>query len=407
MRFRPTSAPRATHSSAMESINAETVKLAVVFVAWYVVSTAYSMFAKLAMELDRDASALLLSLLQFVAGVVSALAVSRGDWGEYRDLLRSGGPLLALIALAHFVGAYMTAVSMNFGPVAVTYIIKATEPLFAVALSLVMLGSRYSRTTLLTLVPLCVGLVLACYKSDASSSSASAASSLLSFGSAAALISNVGMGMRNVLTKLRMVLQSAPAPAVVAEDDLEALKAPAPAPAPAPRKSGPHVLFGVMSIYSTLYTLALIVFDAPSRSQLGSFLLTFTSSSAYQVLSLAGLCHALYTLCSFYVLSRLAAASHAISNSMKHVVVIGAATVFLGNSLSTTQALGAVLAIGGVFLYNKSVEGTDDKPSPTFRPPQSLNSWPFTLAAVGATLLASLLFVVLPSSTPAPALLHG
>jgi len=82
---------------------------------------------------------------------------------------------------------------------------------------------------------------------------------------------------------------------------------------------------------------------------------TAMQDPAAMVLGMAGLAHALYTTCSFVVLTFLDPASHAISNAMKHVVVIVSSTVLLGQSLSVSQGIGGVLAVSGVFLYNRAM----------------------------------------------------
>lgn len=118
---------------------------------------------------------------------------------------------------------------------------------------------------------------------------------------------------------------------------------------------GPHVVFGVMSLWSFAYTVGLTLVTPGATQQVLSYPASVTSDPAAVLMGLAGLSHALYTTCSFAVLTFLQPATHAISNAMKHVVVIGSSTIFLGQSLTAMQCIGAVLAVGGVLAYNYAV----------------------------------------------------
>lgn len=246
----------------------------------YVISTGYSLLAKQAMNMNPNMSPELLSLLQFGCGILTAWIGEGFKTERIRQAVRAGGPLMALIGLANFFGAYLTAASMSQGSVAVTFIIKATEPLFAVGLSVIFLGSTYGWRTMLALLPLTLGLIMACWKSSAGTDNVprsiaeggtvarsllasseqvsgeqvsgeqggwqthmgqafqlgagiaavvtasagamagagaasasrgglSAISAFLSPGNVSAIVANVGMAGRNVLTKARLQLQQA------------------------------------------------------------------------------------------------------------------------------------------------------------------------------------------------------
>lgn len=360
--------------------------LALLVLLWYTTSIAYSMLAKLGMQVAPDASPLLLTFLQCLCGVVAAIVGSRGNIAGLRQLLVTGGPLMALIGLAHFVGSYLTAASMGLGSVAITYVIKATEPLFAVALSMVFMRAKYSTQTLLSLVPLSIGLVLAVYRPSPSEPAAESAGpsgsgeAIISLGAIAALAANVGMASRNVLGKVRMTIaqltgsSTPPGGAKPREEER------GPRGKKARPDMGPIVVFGVMSIWGGAFALGMILLDMGASETLISLpmrLMQGESSSVFLVSSATS--HAVYTICSFIVLQSVHPASHAIITGMKHVFVIVAAALLLGNPLSAMQALGGVVAMTGVFAYNRSMSAAKTSASGSDR------GSPAAAATAGAT----------------------
>jgi drug/metabolite transporter (DMT)-like permease len=400
------SSPPGAPAPAPAAAPTVSLRFLLLFVAWYVVSTSYSMLAKMAFTnsaTDRP-TALALTFWQCVCGVLGGLALERGRVDALRGVVAQGGPLLAVIALANFVGAYLTSTAMGAGSVAVAYIVKATEPLFVVALSWSLLSARFGPQTLGALVPLCAGLVMACWQP--SPGGAGAAASIISLGSAMAIFSNVGMGFRNVLTKLQMQ-GGAPAPAAPDADPEKAQAASAPASPPAPSAPAPKpsaaVVFGAVSLYSALYAGLLCLADPLSAAQALQAPLRAFSQDTWTLVMLAAASHAAYTLCSFTVLESLSPASHAIANSMKHVVVIGAASLFLGAAPSLLQALGAIVAIVGVLLYNRASDNEKDLyKSPILVPPAVqalLASFPSVALLVFLVLTTILLLVVWPESS--------
>ena len=157
-----------------------------------------------------------------------------------------------------------------------------------------------------------------------------------------------------------------------------------------------------MSVYSLLFSLLLAIPDPVARVQtFGGLATALGGDSAWTFVVLGALAHAGYTLCSFTVLSSLSAASHAISNSMKHVVVIASGALLLGESPTTVQASGAAVAIGGVYAYNRvtaAEKASKQGPAaPTPVPPlvkAALTSWTGAIAV--SVIVLVLIFATVP-----------
>lgn len=427
--------------------------LALLVAVWYALSSGYSLYAKIGLKEDPKVSDTVLTLMQLVLGAAaSALALRQDAWGIVE--LATGSPSVLLIAAAYTAGAALTSASMALGSVAIAYVIKSTEPLGSVALSRLLLGQRYSAWTLATMVPLCLGLVLACYSpppvsSELAPEAGAEQSAQQLAGALLALAANMGMSVRNVTTKLRQVLQAAEGKLAAAEhsnsmsgsevdpfgaatapgrskaqllrldrdhdrrdDDVAAVEAGGALTAPAgaaeralPPPSSPQAVespiavFGAVSLCGSALALLLVLIDPTGRSQLHLAALPgrlAAGSPADLSLVYSAACHAGYTLCSFVALGTMEPATHAVVTALKQLSVIVAAALLLGSSMTGQQVLGAAMAVGGVALYGvvRSRDPHRAKIRPWHAAKQALASWPLTLLA--AAVIVALVAVVRP-----------
>ncbi|KAA0152971.1 hypothetical protein FNF29_03494 [Cafeteria roenbergensis] len=437
--------------------------LAILVVVWYALSSGYSLYAKIGLREDPEVSDAVLTLMQLVLGAAaSGLALGQGAWGIVE--LASRSPSILLIAAAYTAGAALTSASMALGSVAIAYVIKSTEPLGSVALSRLLLGQRFSAWTLATMLPLCLGLVLACYSpAPATAESAPEAgggrSTQQLAGALLALAANMGMSVRNVTTKLRQVLResggrltaagrsksasgsdvdtlgaAAPplpnpraqtkpghlpaASALHCDDSAETVGAPAAngaSPAPASRLASPPLapespvaVFGAVSLCGSVLALLLVLADPSGRSQshLAALPGRLAAGSPADVsLVYSAACHAGYTLCSFVALGTLEPATHAVVTALKQLSVIVAAALLLGSPMTALQVLGAAMAVGGVALYG--VVRSRDPLRAELRPwrpaAQVLTSRSLTLlAAAAAVVLVAVARPYPPAAESAP-----
>jgi solute carrier family 35, member E1 len=72
------------------------------------------------------------------------------------------------------------------------------------------------------------------------------------------------------------------------------------------------------------------------------------------VFLLNGLSHWLQTVLAFKVLQLVSPVTYSVANSLKRVFVIVSSVIWFGNWVSPTNALGILIAIIGVFLYNRA-----------------------------------------------------
>jgi drug/metabolite transporter (DMT)-like permease len=329
--------------------SADGVRLGLIILVWYVLSSGYSLYAKIGLSEDRHATDIVLTLLQFLFGVVFSATALRGRYSLIASELWRGGSVLAVTSLGYALGALLTNTSLLHGSVAIAFVIKSTEPFIAVVLSRGVLGHRYDWNTLASLVPLCAGLALSCYQPSSGTAEAAAVFGV-PLGAVLALLANAGMSVRNVGAKLQQVL-STPA------DGATAVAEEVPLAKMSPTDAG-IVTFGAISAWSCLYGLLLLASDRRGQLHGWGLLSTLAATGGVSptngMLLISGACHAGYTICSFVVLQSLEPAAHSIVTALKQLFVIVSAALFLGSELSATQAVGGLLALIGVVWFGKA-----------------------------------------------------
>jgi solute carrier family 35 protein E1 len=205
--------------------------------------------------------------------------------------------------------------------------IKAAEPLFSVLLGFFFFQEGTQLSTYLTLIPICGGVAIACV--------GNASYSLM--GLIASAASNVGFASRSVFSKRLNKLH----PGCLDEISL----------------------FGYISQIGLLVLVPLTFFSEGSgvasvfaeRSAMSqSGLLSYVG-----LLAINGAAYSVYNLASFAVLAKSDLITHAVFNAFRRVVSISFTVAYFGVVISSTNALGVLIAVGGVlaFGYAKSQEG--------------------------------------------------
>jgi len=218
--------------------------------------------------------------------------------------------------------------------------LRSAEPLFSVFFAKLMLKDEpISTLTMLTLVPIVAGGVL--------SSGGDASFNMLGF--VFVCISNICFALRSVFMKHLKPLYTGNAIQVF----YELCKVGA---------------VGVFFLAISFEILILVVGDEeqmkfallPMLVAPGSRLATF---DFLRILLVNGATYAAYNQMSFLVLSMVAMVTHAVGNSLRRVFTIVASVYIFGNPISNQNALGIVLAVGGVIAYSISKARDEAKAS--------------------------------------------
>ncbi|KAL1696780.1 triose-phosphate transporter family-domain-containing protein [Schizophyllum commune] len=249
-----------------------------------------------------------------------------------RAIIRSTLPMGAFQ-----VGGHMfSSIAISRIPVSTVHTIKALSPLFTVAAYALLFGVSYSAKTYLSLLPLTLGVMLAC-SFDVSASNY--VGLLCAFGSAIVFVSsNIffkkimpstpsghGQSSTQKLDKLNLLLYS----------------------------SG--MAFLLMIPIWLYYDLAplLSAHENPAHVSHPKEGHTTPHSVMYYFF-MNGTVHFAQNIIAFVILASTSPVTYSIASLIKRVAVICIAIVWFNQSVHPVQALGIMLTFGGLYMYNQA-----------------------------------------------------
>lgn len=238
---------------------------------------------------------------------------------------------LAPVALFHTIGHVSACVSFSQMAVSFAHVVKSAEPVLSVVLAQVILGEKYPPYVWLSLLPIIAGCSLAAMKE-------------VSFawgGFNNAMISNVGMVLRNIYSKK-----------FLGQLKLDGIN-----------------LFAILSIMSVFYCLpCALVFEgfkggvnnwAPMWD---SAVLAAGGMGAWaKLLAAGGLFYHLYNQASYMVLDQgISPVTFSVGNTMKRVAVVVSSVIFFKNPVSALNWVGSLMAMMGTGLYSLAKQKASD-----------------------------------------------
>lgn len=315
---------------------------------WYVFTVFSTIYSKSFLDLTRDPHTLTLTSFAYPAILKLVLALSNKRLkrpSRYIISLLTSREYLAL-GLFNVTTILLTNVGICETSVSLTYMVKASEPIFVLILSYVILGETQSKRVLQTLVPICLGVSMI----------VSGASAFNIVGFSCALAANIASAARNVFYKSKFHQQ----------DSTSATSSDSPF----------QVFLNVGFVSFLLYTPFFVLHGLVSLPRFSVFMLLdyytfltdytlapFSSPLALQHLIYASLFNFLYNLFSLRVLSGVAPISHSIINIMKRVFIVVCSMLAFATPVTSMQWTGMLFADVGVFCY--SVMKMNSKPTKT------------------------------------------
>ena len=263
-------------------------------------------------------------------------ALKNGIRYPTRDVISTTLPL----ALFQIGGHILSSIATEKIPVSLVHTIKGLSPLFTVLAYRFIYEIRYPTATYLSLVPLTLGVVLACSVEF----SGNLFGVLCAFGGALVFVS------QNIFSKK---LFNAAAQA----------EADGPSTASAQRKldklnllcycSG---LAFLLTFPIWLWTDAVPLYSAP-LSLSPQTAVTPTPESTYYLpmeFFFNGIFHFAQNMLAFILLSLVSPVTYSVASLIKRVFVIVVAIVWFGNSTTSVQAAGIMLTFFGLYLYDRT-----------------------------------------------------
>lgn len=232
--------------------------------------------------------------------------------------------LIALlpVALFHTVGHVSACVSFSQMAVSFAHIVKSAEPVFSVALSAPLLGQTYPYYVWLSLLPIVAGCALSAMKE-------------VSFawnGFNNAMISNLGMVLRNIYSKKSLVDYK----------HIDGIN-----------------LFAMISLVSLLICApaAYVMEGAKWSMAWDAAVLKMGALPFYRLLAWSGLFYHLYNQASYMVLDQgITPVTFSVGNTMKRVAVVVSSVMFFRNPVSLLNWVGSGVAILGTYLYSLATD---------------------------------------------------
>jgi solute carrier family 35 protein E1 len=290
------------------------------FGVWFVLSIGYAVCNK------RVTNALplpwLVATSTVLVGSVFVSLLWKTGLRETPQLSRAQLWGLLPMGIFHAIGHAAGTLGTTYGSVSFAQVVKAAGPVYACALSAVVLRQAVSLRVWMSLLPIIGGVALATMKE-------------LSFAWGAligAVVSDLALALRNVYSKQRM---NKP-----------------------PEERGelsPANMFSVLTVLSTLVSLpvALAIEGRIARPTWNAAVATMPGGAATLLTQIcaAGLFFYGYSEVAMQALANVHPVTHAIGNTMRRVVIMVVSMVVFRTPMTPLGAAGSALAITGAFSY--------------------------------------------------------
>jgi solute carrier family 35 protein E1 len=303
------------------------VRLVRLFLTWYAFNAAYNVYNA---HLKVFPFPVAISAFQLVIGLTYAiplwvLGIRSPPKLTFSDLITLF-PVAALNAIGHSV----TVVAMfQKGGGSFTHVIKASEPVVAVILALLINGAIPKPLTALSLLPICYGVAYASTLGNLSV--ATMTKELTSLTAIFSMIGNISMALRSIFRKN-----------LTSEFKKKT-------------NLNPQNDHAVITIYSFILTIPFIFALEDPQQMLESYH-AFASKGIQQSfvysLVLCGMCYYLYNEMQNIVLGSLGPVPTAVGNTLKRVAIFMALYFFTeGETFPMPKIIGCAIAILGCLLY--------------------------------------------------------
>lgn len=300
----------------------EFIRIIFVCICWYIVSSSNGVLGKT-----------ILSQFPYPMTVTMVQLVSISVWSP--PLLKLLGvrkyesigwsyhlKMLLPLAFAKFLSSVLAHVSVWKVPVHYAHTVKASMPLFTVILSRVAFGIRHSWTVYFSLLPIVLGVAVATVTEI----------SFDMIGLLSALCATGGFAIITIFSKAAL------------------------------KDTGMHhlrLLHKLGSMAALMFLPIWLLVDAPKiPGELNSDIML--------LLAVDGVLHWLQNILAFTLLKLVTPLTYAVANVTKRIAVISVSLLLLKNPVTLTNLGGMLMAILGVFCYNraKHIENTRQKTLP-------------------------------------------
>ncbi|OWZ40278.1 solute carrier family 35, member E1 [Cryptococcus neoformans] len=332
--FNPNTHRRAFTFPSMSLPNPATVRFISLCFLWYACSAISNNTGKVILNHFKYPVTLTIVQFFFVAFYCAISSQKMLGWSgrlrqPTRNILKGTLPLAAFQVGGHIFGS----MAISRVPVSTVHTIKALSPLFTVMAYALLFGVSYSPATYLSLLPLTLGVMLAC-SFDISFSNI--------FGLVCALGSTIVFVSQNIFFK--KIMPTTSTNEVNSSSKLDKI----------------NLLYFSSSMAFILMIPLWIYSDA--RRLLDLWINPAASESGTSVLFyffLNGTVHFAQSIIAFALLASTSPVTYSIASLVKRIAVICLAIVWFKQPVHTVQALGIALTGAGLWMYNNAKRDVD------------------------------------------------
>ena len=260
--------------------------------------------------------------IQLLVGALYAMSLWATTIRAAPKLTADGKTVVSKVGFYHSTGQLLSMMSLGAGPVSFTHIVKALEPFFSAAVSVVVFGKRMKPQVYASLIPVVGGVSYACLKE--------LSFSWLAFWSA--MGSNLAFALRAVVSKSAMTPSTG--------ENITSTN-----------------LFGVVTIAAFLVSIPIFIIGE-GKSFLDLWAAAVGEESGTSTLEMvraiivSGLFHYLNNEVMYLALGNVHPVTLAVGNTLKRVFIILASVIVFKNPVSPQAAIGSAVGIGGVLVYS-------------------------------------------------------
>lgn len=236
------------------------------------------------------------------------------------------------MGIFQFIGHITSHKATSLIPVSIVHTVKSMSPIVTVTIYTVLFKKTYKTVTYVTLIPLCCGIMLTCYKKN------NTAPANYMTGLVFAFISMIIFVSQNIFAKKRLTIEteSIPMAKKINKDKLDKLT----------------ILFYCSTIGFILTSPIYLMSEYMNFKNLGVSLLQLDSTILGLVL-LNGFSHFVQSLLAFQILGMVSPINYSIASILKRIVIILISFIWELKQFSNTQSFGLLVTLFGLYCYDR------------------------------------------------------
>ncbi|CAK7894676.1 uncharacterized transporter Sly41p [[Candida] anglica] len=242
------------------------------------------------------------------------------------------------MGMFQFVGHLSSHKATSLIPVSMVHTVKALAPITTVLTYRCLFQVKYKLITYVTLIPLIVGIMLACYKPKRTANS----SEYYKTGLVYAFVSMLIFVSQNIFAKkiLTCIEKTIELPTINPFVHAESSQ----------KKLDKLTILYYCSLIGFMFTLPFYLF---SEFKNDSISLSQMNFSIFGIMIINGLSHFLQSLLAFQILGSISPVNYSIANIMKRIIVIVVAILWEGQRVTSLQGYGLILTMIGLYCYDR------------------------------------------------------